>query len=810
LDIAGDNDHLASGFTQIFTVMQNDHPGDMLQFWNDWTARWPDNSSSKGPLCSIYYHYGIDEDWFNPWGSVIINGGATYTNSRTVTLTLDGEDWGVGVQYMRFSEDYGVTWGSWYNYAPTFTYTMASAGDGWKYVDVQYADFWWLSKAGTIYDGIGLDTTSPTGTIQINNGSAYTTSRTVYLNLTATDNYSGVNLMRFSENMGTWGSWVPFATTYGYTLTTPNDGSKSVDVQFQDYAGQNSTMWAIWDYIFLDTTKPTGTVIINNGSIATTSTSVYLNLTYTDTGSGISKIRFGNTGDPWSAWETPTPTKAWTIPSGDGTKYVWCQVMDNAGLISDQFSDGIILDTKAPNGSIVIGSGNPTYTTTTAVTLYLTYADSGSGVYQVRYGNSGGSWSAWEAPAATKAWTLASGDGSKTVWYQVMDNAGNTSIQYSDSIILDTTAPNGSIIINGGAATTTTTSVTLNLTSIDATSGVYQVRYGNSGEAWSAWEAPSATKAWTLTAGAGLKTVYYQVMDNAGLVSTMYSDDITLVSGSAKAYLVVRGYNNGIYSRIYDTGSGTWSGWTELPGTTETPPAAAKIGNELHIIVRGSSGGQIWHGYINLDNNAFSGFTLLDGTTPSAPVLTSNGTHLCLAIRGYNDAIYYRFYPIATRTWSSWNAVAGGTTIDTPAVVLVGNDLHISVRSSVNELWYGKLSLPSGTFSGWTKLSGTTPSTPVFASNSTHLCLVVRGSNNGIYYRWCTVASGVWTDWIAFAYGSTPDTPAATITGDTLQIVVRGMVNDQIWHGRLNLVTNDWSGWTLLDGTTPSKPILTS
>ena len=530
VNIAGDKDHLASGYAQIFTVMQNDHPGDMLQFWNDWAARWPDNSTSKGPLCSIYYHYGIDEDWFNPWGSVIINGGATYTNSRSVTLTLDGEDWGVGVIYMRFSEDYGVTWGSWYNYAATFTYTITSAGDGWKYVDVQYADYWWLSKGGTIYDGIGLDTADPTGTIQINNGSAYTTSRTVYLNLTATDSYSGVALMRFSENGGTWGAWVTFAKTYPYTLTSAGDGYKSVDVQFQDYAVRNSTMWGIWDYILLDTTKPNGTVFINNGSIATTSTSVYLNLTYTDTGSGISKIRFGNTGDPWSAWETPTPTKAWTIPAGDGTKYVWCEVMDNAGLISDQFYDGIILDTVNPTGSIVVGSGNPTYTTTAAVTLYLTYADSGSGVYQVRYGNSGGSWSTWEAPAATKAWTLIAGEGSKTVWYQVMDNAGLTSTQSPDSIILDTTAPTGSIIINGGAATTNTRSVTLSLTYSDTTSGVYQVRYGNTGEPWSAWQAPSATKAWTLTAGAGLKTVWYQIMDNAGLVSTMYSDDITLTS----------------------------------------------------------------------------------------------------------------------------------------------------------------------------------------------------------------------------------------------------------------------------------------
>jgi hypothetical protein len=39
---------------------------------------------------------------------------------------------------------------------------------------------------------------------------------------------------------------------------------------------------------------------------------------------------------------------------------------------------------------------------------------------------------------------------------------------------------------------------------------------------------------------------------------------------------------------------------------------------------------------------------------------------------------------------------------------------------------------------------------------------------------------------------------------------VRGMNDNQIWHGTLDLLTSSWSGWTLLDGTTPSKPVLVS
>ena len=34
-NIAGDNDYLAWGFDEIFTVLQNDKPQNMLEFWND-------------------------------------------------------------------------------------------------------------------------------------------------------------------------------------------------------------------------------------------------------------------------------------------------------------------------------------------------------------------------------------------------------------------------------------------------------------------------------------------------------------------------------------------------------------------------------------------------------------------------------------------------------------------------------------------------------------------------------------------------------------------------------------------------------
>jgi hypothetical protein len=177
---------------------------------------------------------------------------------------------------------------------------------------------------------------------------------------------------------------------------------------------------------------------------------VTLTLTYNDATSGVDKVRYSNDGSSWTSWEDPSGTRAWVIASGDGTKTVYYEIRDNAGRIF-QDTDTIDLDTTDPTGSIIINSDDP-WTTSTSVTLTLTYNDATSGVDKVRYSNDGSLWTSWEDPSGTRAWVLASGDGTKTVYYEIRDNVGFTT-QDTDSIDLDTTDPTGSIIINNGDST---------------------------------------------------------------------------------------------------------------------------------------------------------------------------------------------------------------------------------------------------------------------------------------------------------------------------------------------------------------------
>jgi hypothetical protein len=92
----------------------------------------------------------------------------------------------------------------------------------------------------------------------------------------------------------------------------------------------------------------------------------------------------------------------------------------------------------------------------------------------------------------------------------------------------DTTPPsNTSVIIAGGATSTVNSSVILTLTATDA----YQMMVANdSAFTSSTWETYATSKSWTLTGGAGTKTVYAKFKDATGNISTAVSDTIDLTT----------------------------------------------------------------------------------------------------------------------------------------------------------------------------------------------------------------------------------------------------------------------------------------
>ena len=145
------------------------------------------------------------------------------------------------------------------------------------------------------------------------------------------------------------------------------------------------TYYSTYDYsniitVYIDTTNPTGSISINNGDASTDSTSVTLSLTYSDSMSGVSQVRYSNDGVfDTEPWESPSPTKPWTLTSGYGTKIVWYQIKDNAGNIIT-YQDDIklnqppVADINGPyyvdEGSVIPLIGTGSYDNDGSIVLY--------------------------------------------------------------------------------------------------------------------------------------------------------------------------------------------------------------------------------------------------------------------------------------------------------------------------------------------------------------------------------------------------------------------------------------------------------
>jgi hypothetical protein len=87
----------------------------------------------------------------------------------------------------------------------------------------------------------------------------------------------------------------------------------------------------------------------------------------------------------------------------------------------------------------------------------------------------------------------------------------------------------GSIEINNNLSTTKSANVTLGLTWAGGSgTGAVRMRFSDDGATWTAWEPLKATRAHTLPAGDGYKTVRVQFLDQENNRSKVYSDYIRL------------------------------------------------------------------------------------------------------------------------------------------------------------------------------------------------------------------------------------------------------------------------------------------
>jgi hypothetical protein len=177
-----------------------------------------------------------------------------------------------------------------------------------------------------------------------------------------------------------------------------------------------------------------------------------------------------------------------TLSAGDGVKALdvtWRDLADNTtSLITASVPVSVTLDTTPPQavGFTISGaradgtqvSGASANVASTAVTLDLhAQTDATSGIALVKLSNrpdlSDAAWAPFISSTGTP-WTLAPGDGLKTVYALFQDAAGNVgAAPVTGAILLAATPPSGSsVLIAGGASVTNQTTVGLAIGAVNA------------------------------------------------------------------------------------------------------------------------------------------------------------------------------------------------------------------------------------------------------------------------------------------------------------------------------------------------------
>jgi Glucodextranase, domain B len=310
--------------------------------------------------------------------------------------------------------------------------------------------------------------------------------------------------------------------------------------------------------------------------IGSSSSPVSVNVTNNGLGttkiSGVSTVG-GNAGDfvvagvPTGGAASVTAGSSWSFnvtftPSGTGSRTTTLEIHESVTGQSGTTDNVRRIplaatgnpDITAPIGSVAINNG-AAVTNSTNLALRLQATD-GVGVvaYRVAEGtNCAGAGYVSSGPSTTsldivQALTVTAGDGTKTVCAQFKDSAGNESATVTDTIILDSTLPVGTVDINNGSPATNSTTVNVHLQASDAV-GVTAYRVANGANCSSAvYASVSSTTsldinpAFTLSAGDGTKTVCAQFKDAAGNESDTVTDTILLDSTSPTESVAI---NNG-------------------------------------------------------------------------------------------------------------------------------------------------------------------------------------------------------------------------------------------------------------------------
>ena len=219
-------------------------------------------------------------------------------------------------------------------------------------------------------------------------------------------------------------------------------------------------------------------------------------------------------------------------------------------------------DTTAP--TVALGASPANGSTIRATLTLSATASDNVGVVGVQFLLDGATLGAEDttSPYSISWNTTTASNGPHALSARARDAAGNTALATVVNVTVDNQAPTGTIVINGGAAATNSRTATLTLAASDNAGVVSQMRFSNSSSGFSTAEAYATTKTWTLTSGAGTKTVYVQFRDAVGNWSSAAITDTIVLDTTAPTI-------SSIASTAVTNGSATITWTTSEPANSQ-------------------------------------------------------------------------------------------------------------------------------------------------------------------------------------------------------------------------------------------------
>jgi hypothetical protein len=397
------------------------------------------------------------------------------------------------------------------------------------------------------------------------------------------------------------GSWVYRGTTPNYG-GSPLDSSTVTEISYSGLSEGDHTLTIIeyfngdWQEektatytITVDTIAPSRPVLDGEGldtndSYRTATNDNYPTWTWTSGGGGNGQYQFSF--DNGSTWYNTTGNSFTPYRPDDDTYTLLVKERDDAGNWSSADSHSITVDTVAPIlTSLTLRdptpyNGSTTHTNSTTVYVDLvgdiSLEDEDVTLRYLDY-NPASAYETYGTPFETDgtmtiSTVLPSTNGTRSVYAQLVDEAGNSSAYRNDSIILDTIAPTGTYTANNGATYTPSLyyklyfNITDNLTQVSNLEVSQRDRYDSSGNGTGYYGpvkpyAAVMNSDYYFTVTPGTKYTYARVYDEAG--NYYYASDSIYLQVPVPQY-AYKGYYSSGYSNVY------YSSVTEDPGTYTT------------------------------------------------------------------------------------------------------------------------------------------------------------------------------------------------------------------------------------------------